>query len=118
MNRQQRRKNNIKTKEPTYNLTFSQIENIKKNATDEAIKKLVPYATAKNFYLSIMILRDKYGFGKKRLGDFVEFMAELYDSLDKGYLSLEDMENTIFEETGVRIGTLAEKFKEEIRKND
>lgn len=115
MNRKERRKNSVKSKEPIYNLTYSQIESIKRNATEEAVRKLVPFATAKNFYFSMMILRDKYGFGKKRLGDFMEYMANLYESFGDGYLSLEDMEETIFEETGVRIGTLAEKFKEDMK---
>lgn len=115
MNREQRRKQKVKSKEPTYNLTMVQIENLKKQATDEAVRKVVRFAMAKNFYFSMMVLRDKYGFGKKRLGDFMEYMADLYDSFGDGYLSLEDMEITIFEETGVRIGTLAEKFKEKMR---
>lgn len=116
MNRKQRRKNKVEEKEPIYNFTYSQIENLKKKTTDEAIEKLVPFAMAKNFYLTIMILRDKYGFGKKRLGDVIEYMQDLYDSLGNNYLTLEDIENTIFEETGVRIGTLAEKYLKEMKK--
>ena len=87
MNRAERRKNKLK-KEAIYNLNQSQIDNLKENATSEAIK----FASYQFMYLSLMILRDKYGFGKKRLGDFVliqfHYILHLYHSNQQCILSL------------------------------
>lgn len=106
MNRTERRKNKLK-KEAIYNLNQSQIDNLKSSATSEAIK----FASYQFMYLSLMILRDKYGFGKKRLGDFVESVVELMDSVQKDYLTLDDMKNAIYDETGVTLEEVAKGVK-------
>lgn len=110
MNRAERRKNKLK-KEAIYNLNQSQIDNLKASATSEAIK----FASYQFMYLSLMILRDKYGFGKKRLGDFVESVVELMDSVQKDYLTLDDMKNAIYDETGVTLEEVAKGVKENAR---
>ena len=53
----------------------------------------------------MMILRDRFGFGKKRLLDFYDEFLNLYDSVNKKYLDLKDIVNTIEEETGVNVVT-------------
>ena len=57
-----------------------------------------------------MVLRDHHGFGKKRLEAFVEDCIELFDSFDKGYITFDDMQKTIFEETGVQITETANEY--------
>lgn len=52
-----------KKKIATYNLTWEQIENIKLKATSEAMD----FAFRQMMLLPLMVLRDHYGFGAKRL---------------------------------------------------
>lgn len=83
----------------TYTLTQGQIGDIKKQAADEAIHAAFILMCG----LPLMALRDKFGFGKVRLERFSDALLDLYDSFDKGYVTLEDLHKTIFEETGVKI---------------
>ncbi|MBU5669603.1 hypothetical protein KQI68_07090 [Peptoniphilus sp. MSJ-1] len=92
-------KNKKPKKVATYNLTYEQMEGIKKKATTEAIN----FAFKQMILISMMVLRDYYGFGAKRLEDFAEYSSGMLDSYNKGYLSLDDMQQTIKEETGIKI---------------
>lgn len=101
MNRQQRRalKRAEQKKEKTYLLKNDTLTTIK----EESTKKAVNTAFTLMLGIPLMVLRDKYGFGKKRLEDFINFAIDLYDSFDKEYVTLEDLHQTIYEETGVKI---------------
>ena len=83
----------------TYNLTSGKISEIKKRAADEAIHAAFILMCG----LPLMVLRDKFGFGKVRLERFSDALIDLYDSFDKGYVTLEDLHKAIYEETGVKI---------------
>lgn len=89
----------MKKKTPTYNMTWEQIENVKQEATKKATRK----AFNLMIILPVMVLRDKWGFGNKRLWDFVLATKDLYDSYEKDYLTLDDMVQAIEEETGIKI---------------
>lgn len=88
-----------KKKTPTYNLTWEQIENIKLKATSEAMD----FAFRQMILLPLMVLRDHYGFGAKRLEDYIDYVADMLDSYNKGYLNLDDIEKTLEEETGIKV---------------
>ena len=88
-----------KKKTPTYNLTWEQIENIKLKATSEAMD----FAFRQMMLLPLMVLRDHYGFGAKRLEDYIDYVADMLDSYNKGYLNLDDIEKTLEEETGIKV---------------
>lgn len=94
-----------KNKKPTYNVTYEDIQGYVKKGYklgyEQAIKKASDYSLA----VPMMILRDRFGFGKKRLLDFYGEFLNLYDSVDKDYLDLKDIVNTIEEETGVNVVT-------------
>jgi|WetSurMetagenome_2_1015567.scaffolds.fasta_scaffold601612_2 hypothetical protein len=47
------------------------------------------------------ILHDKLGFGTTRLECTLTDISELFDGINKGYVSIEDLEKTLKEETGV-----------------
>lgn len=110
MNRAQRRKAGIKKKVPKYTLNQEQLyaeikkgveqyrEGLKEEMGTQAIRVVI--------FVSLLILRDKWGFGKKRLQDFMFEFAEQVECLKKGYVSLEDMINVIQEETGLDIKDL------------
>ena len=53
--------------------------------------------------LPVMVLHDKFGFGPVRCERFTDAVLELYDSFEKGYVSLEDIHLTLKEETGITI---------------
>lgn len=75
-------------------LSVKQLQDLKKNATKEAVKvtQLFP----------VWVLRNQ-GWGEKRLKRFLEDYSDLIDSYNRGYLNLEDIATTLDEETGVRI---------------
>ena len=110
MNRAQRRKAGIKTKVPTYTFNQDQLrEEIRKGVEQyrEGLKEeMGTQAIRVVIFVSLLILRDKRGFGKKRLQDFMFEFAEQIECLKKGYVSLEDMINVIQEETGLDIKDL------------
>lgn len=101
MNRKERRKQGVKQKTPTYNLSKDQIEAVKQKAVMEASKQ----AFILMLGIPLIVMRDEFGFGKKRLERFIDRAIDQYDSFDKGYITLDDLINTIFEETGVEVKT-------------
>lgn len=99
MNRAERRKAGIKQKVRTYTLTDVQIQQIK----DEAINEATNRAFILLLGLPLITLHDKFGFGKVRLERFMDELLKQYESFDEGYITLEDLIETIKEETGVSI---------------
>lgn len=49
-----------------------------------------------------LVLHDKEGFGTKRLTRDLVGLHEIMDSYAKGYLSIEDMEETVERECGIK----------------
>ena len=111
MNRAERRRQG-KEKDKVYYLKQSEINAIK----EEAVKEAVGKAFALMYYIPTMVLRDKWGFGKERLGRFADQVTDMYESYDLGYISFEDMCTTIYEETGVQLMKTAKQL--EIRRNE
>lgn len=60
-------------------------------------------ATLLFLHVGALYLRDKKGYGSKRLGDFVEGSVEILDSISLGDIDFMDIRNTLYEETGVEI---------------
>ena len=54
----------------------------------------------------LMALRDKFGFGKIRLMRFYKAIMELWDGIEHKYVSVEDMEKTLKEETGIDLSKI------------
>lgn len=57
---------------------------------------------ATTMYVPMLILRDKYGFGRKRLGDFLEAVADQMKFIEEGAVTTKDMMRAIEEETGIK----------------
>lgn len=49
----------------------------------------------------LLVLRDKFGFGKKRLKRFSEEYLEVIDAYNKDYLDFYDVVKMMEEETGI-----------------
>lgn len=99
MNRSdKRRKDRLLVKQnKTYTLTQAQIDKIKEDATMAATRRAFSIMLA----MPMMVLRDKFGFGKKRLSLFTDKVFDIYGAYEDDRLSLADMHRTIEEETGV-----------------
>ena len=99
MNRAERRKAGVKNRVPTYNMNTQQIQTLKEDVAQEATER----AFILMLGIPAMVLRDHFGFGRKRMEKFTDEVFELYDSYEKDYITLEDRIRTIYEVTGVQI---------------
>lgn len=95
-NRQQRRK---QQKHDAQKLTRAQAK-LAANATAKIVmdKAITDYSAA-----VMMCLHDKLGFGRVRGQRFIHDVEELFDSINQGYLSIEDCKKTILEELGIEM---------------
>ena len=82
---------------------------VKKKLTDKDIKKVEESVAKDSIDFTIMnyvacvalCLHDKLGFGHDRACRFMQDVDNLFDSINKGYLSLDDVLKTIEEEIGI-----------------
>ena len=105
MNRAERRRLQKKgvavKKEPTINIKYSDIQKMK----EEAMNKAVDTAFILMLGLPVLVLRDNWGFGKVRLERFIDQVIDMYEAFNEGYLTLDDIQKVIEEETGIEIIT-------------
>ncbi|MBU5627719.1 hypothetical protein KQI82_12445 [Oscillibacter sp. MSJ-2] len=100
MNRaERRRKGAAVKKEAVWNIKASDIQKMKRDASRDAAN----LAFSMMLGLPVMVLHDKFGFGPVRCERFTDAVLELYDSFEKGYVSIEDIHGTLKEETGITI---------------
>ena len=105
MNRAERRRLQKKgipvKKEPVINIKYSDVQKMK----DEAIKKAADTAFLLMLGLPVLVLRDNWGFGTVRLERFIDQVIDMYEAFNEGYLTLDDIQKVIEEETGIEIIT-------------
>lgn len=65
--------------------------------------KLVIASHRASSIIYMWVLHDKFGFGGKRLGRLTEEYHNVLDSIQKGYLKIEDLNETLYEETGTKV---------------
>lgn len=92
-----------KNKVPTYNFTVQQIEATYMKGYNKGRQDSIEKASQYSMAVPIMVLRDEFGFGQKRLDKFLEAYMELFNSIEEGWLDLDDIVETINEETSVTI---------------
>lgn len=105
MNRAERRraeKQATKAKVATYNLTQDQINKIKQDASREAID------TAFTLMLALpleVLIGDGYWVksAKKRLPKFMDEVLSLYDSWNKGVLTIEELREDLWNYGGIKL---------------
>ena len=90
-----------KNKTPTYNFTWEQIEDIKKKAIDETVKRVSREAFDRTVVLSLLVLRDQWGFGEVRMERFMDQLSELVEDVSEGRLSMMDITKTLENELGI-----------------
>ena len=67
-------------------------------------QKLIDATFQANMILTLTVLRDGFDFGTVRLERFIDKYQDLLDSCNKGYISVDDLTETLYEETGIRVG--------------
>lgn len=101
MNRAQRRKSG--NRKPV-NFNKAQIDEAKM----QAYRQAADFAFKMMICVPVMVMRDN-GWGGKRLARFIDKIFDVYDSFSQGYLTLDDMKKTVFEETGINLDEEIEK---------
>ena len=110
MNRAERRRKQKQgppiVKEPVMNIKVSDIQNIKKQATMTAADTAFLLMLA----IPVMVIHDKYPQimrrvvdGKSREERFADLCLELYDSFEKGYVTLDDLAGCLWDEAGIKL---------------
>lgn len=90
-----------KNKTPTYNLTWDQIEGIKRKAVKETVDRVSREAFERMMVLSLLVLRDEWGFGEKRMDRFIDQLSTLVEDVSEGRLSMDDITATLEDELGI-----------------
>lgn len=105
MNRAERRKKGL-PKEPVYNLTQSQIEQMKVDATNVAIDTALILMLG----LPVYVLHDHYPElmkrevdGKGREERFTDLLLKQYEMFQEGYFTLADVKQLLLDECGLKI---------------
>ncbi len=82
-------------KNPVRQLRESDIKRIKLEATQDGVN------FSQIIFLSVM--RDKEGYGVKRLTRLYKRIQDLTDSFNQGYVSIYDLKKALQEEAGIEI---------------
>ena len=89
----------------TYNYTENDLKRIKNEMVEVVASEFLEAV----FGISIMVLHDKFGNlmrkevdAKCREERFFDYCIDLYDSYEKGYLTLDDIRQTLEKECGAR----------------
>lgn len=99
MNRQQRRAAGIPSKDPARMMRQSDIDRIQQQAQLDAASE----SMALLFSLVIEVMHDRYGWGRKRLGDLCEDLVDEWTKVDESKMSLEDYQDYVYQMTGVEL---------------
>ena len=85
-------------KTPTYNLNWDDIQRMKKEAYDEAV------GTAITLLLSIpvKVVAERYDWSPEDVQGFCSDILEEYERFDEGDLTLEELQQYVFEHCGVK----------------
>ena len=65
--------------------------------------KLIHSSYTAFLLLGIMALRNKFDFGSARIERWIDEINDLRESYEKCYISVQDLQQTIKEETGIEI---------------
>ena len=65
--------------------------------------KLIHSSYTAFLLLGIMALRNKFDFGSARIERWIDEINDLRGSYEKGYISVQDLQKTIKEDTGIEI---------------
>lgn len=104
MNRAERRRSARQEKPRTYVLTEDQINQIKQDAVQTATRRAFLMFMA----IPVMVLHDKFGFGKIRLGRFMDYVLIWYESVQNNETQLMELVKIAEKECAIRTTTWEE----------
>lgn len=84
-----------KKKNPHITLRRSDVERIKREVTTDAVKSA--------FAIFLMVMHDKWGFGKKRLNRLFGHICNLSDQVGEGYVSTAELKKILKDEMNIVI---------------
>lgn len=97
-------------KQRLYTLTHKQIQEIKKEAYDQALQTIYPEIAKKSFLLMLTIplevlITEEYWMdvAREKMPIFIEEVLALYNAHEAGSITLEEMEDDLWEFAGVRM---------------
>lgn len=99
-----RRKTEQKEKEPLYQVTPSEIEKYKQMGREEGRQDAIRNSIVYLFWLTLIALRDEFGFGKTRMLRVMRKLGELVGDMNEGWFELVDCRTELKREIGVDIG--------------
>lgn len=94
-----KKKKEKKVKTPTYQVTMDDIRGYVQQGYDKGRKEAFDYLIA----ISLIVLRDFFGFGGARLEKFIDGVYEYYESITKKLVDIDEIIEAIKEETGIEI---------------
>ena len=95
MNRAERRRLGKTEKPKTYVLTDAEIQQMKKDAVAEAFKMLL--------CIPVIVLHDKFRFGRIRLDRFLHYALSWATDVQNNVVTLKEVLDLCEEETGLKI---------------
>ena len=84
-----------KKKNPQIHLRRSDVERMKKEITDDAVKNA--------FAIFLMVMHDKWWFGIKRLNRLFRHICDLSEQVGDGYVSVAQLKKILSEEMNIEI---------------
>ena len=85
-------------------MTRQQRRKLERKGIDRAeLSRIVDYVVKYHSAVVALCLHDKLGFGKVRAQRFMHEVDQVFDSINKGYLSLDDVVETVEKELGIMI---------------
>lgn len=84
-----------KKKNPAVHLKQSDVKKLKEDATNAGLKYAI--------ILFFTVMRDKEGYGIKRLKRLYDRTTELADSINKGYVNWKDLEKVLADEADITL---------------
>ena len=93
------KKKDKKTKAATYQVTMEQLKAYDQRGYERGRKEAFDYLIA----ISLIVLRDFFGFGGSRLEKFIDGVYDYYESITKKLVDIDEIIEAIKEETGIEI---------------
>ena len=102
MNRAERRKQSKSAPKPkTYVLTEDQINQMKIDAVNIATRRAFLMFMA----IPVMVLHDKFGFGKQRLSRLMDYVMVWYESVQNNETKILELVKVAEDECGIKVTT-------------
>jgi len=86
-----------------YNMTAVSLEATLNEAIKRERERVIPKVVHDMNVAMAMVLHDKLGFGETRLKRFLSDIMDIYDSIERGYINIAEIEKCLLDETGVEI---------------